>query len=116
MSTAAAHANDAMMRIEKFKKLLEVQVRIRSTFSTYNQYWIQCKSEFSKNLLREGFFVIFSATLSDFHCICPLAGVSGRDGGPGVSDEGASQGGEDGQDLGEERRPPGQIHLPGECI
>ena len=26
VSTAAAHANDAMMRIEKFKKLLEVQV------------------------------------------------------------------------------------------
>ena len=25
VSTAAAHANDAMMRIEKFKKLLEVQ-------------------------------------------------------------------------------------------
>ena len=36
-----------------------------------------------------------------------IPGVSGRHCGPGVADEGAGQGGQDGQDLGAERRPSG---------
>ena len=52
VSTAATHANDAMKRIEKFKKLLEVQESLGGTVDLVSP---------TRELLREGKIVKISA-------------------------------------------------------
>ena len=52
VSTAATHANDAMKRIEKFKKLLEVQESLGGTVDLVSP---------TRELLKEGKIVKISA-------------------------------------------------------
>ncbi|CAB4057845.1 FGD1 [Lepeophtheirus salmonis] len=56
VSTAAAHANDAMKRIEKFKKLLEVQECLSGTVDLVNP---------TRELVKEGKIVKISARSGD---------------------------------------------------
>ena len=56
VSTAAKHANDAMKRIEKFKKLLEVQESLGGTVDLVSP---------TRELLREGKIVKISARSGD---------------------------------------------------
>ena len=56
MSTAAKHANDAMKRIEKFKKLLEVQESLGGTVDLVSP---------TRELLKEGKIVKISARSGD---------------------------------------------------
>ncbi len=56
VSTAASHANDAMKRIEKFKKLLEVQESLGGTVDLVSP---------TRELLKEGKIVKISARSGD---------------------------------------------------
>ena len=56
VSTAAKHANDAMKRIEKFKKLLEVQESLGGTVDLVSP---------TRELLKEGKMVKISARSGD---------------------------------------------------
>ena len=56
VSTAAAHANDAMKRIEKFKKLLEVQESLGGTVDLVSP---------TRELVKEGKIVKISARSGD---------------------------------------------------
>lgn len=56
VSTAATHANDAMKRIEKFKKLLEVQESLGGTVDLVSP---------TRELLKEGKIVKISARSGD---------------------------------------------------
>ena len=56
VSTAAKHANDAMKRIEKFKKLLEVQESLGGTVDLVSP---------TRELLKEGKIVKISARSGD---------------------------------------------------
>jgi hypothetical protein len=56
VSTAASHANDAMKRIEKFKKLLEVQESLGGTVDLVSP---------TRELVKEGKMVKISARSGD---------------------------------------------------
>ena len=56
VSTAAAHANDAMKRIEKFKELLEVQESLNGSIDLVSP---------TRELIREGKIVKISARSGD---------------------------------------------------